>query len=156
MKRKHRLAEATKKVSSSPFKPSGVSPEPSGKGSQYGTIEQQWPIMSAELDMSKFPEKKADNIRETKANFVSRPPKKGGFGYANVGIGASFEYQTEPYDRRREQEVKYEADAKKKIISKQPFVSCIMIFSSNYCANRQQPKELFQPVLHARVNRQER
>jgi hypothetical protein len=63
MKRKYRLLEATKKVSTSPFKPCGVTPEPSGKGSHYGTIEQQWPIMSAELDMSKFPEKKVDNLR---------------------------------------------------------------------------------------------
>jgi hypothetical protein len=81
MKRKSRLLEATKKVSTSPFKPSSVTPMPSGKGSLFGTIEQQWPTMSNELDMSKFPEKKIADQAEKKANFVTKPPKMGGYGY---------------------------------------------------------------------------
>lgn len=97
-------------------------PLPSGKGSIYGTIEHQWPVITKEIDLSKFPEKKAEAKKEIKANFVTKPPKKGGLGYPNIGIGESFEYQSDPYDRKKEKDFQYEQEAKKKILSK-PFVT---------------------------------
>jgi len=122
LRRKWRTMEKAKNISTNPFKPSSVPPQPSGKGSLYGTIEQQWPIMSAEIDISKFPLKPPPPPKDTRPNFLTKPPKKGGYGFANVIIGQPFEYKADPYSRKHEQELKELADSKKKIVGGKPFI----------------------------------
>lgn len=117
------LTEKQKNITPNPFKPPSVSPHPSGKGSWYGTIEQQWPTLSNNIDLSKFPPKPAPPPKDHKPNFLMKPPKKGGYGYPNIGIGPPFEYKADPYDRRREIEHKFLEESKKKIVGNRPFIS---------------------------------
>ncbi|KAJ3380225.1 hypothetical protein HDU92_006131, partial [Lobulomyces angularis] len=96
----------------------------SGSGSKYGTIEQQWPIWTTEIDISKFPIKpKAPPPDHTK-NFLCKPPKKGsGYGYPNLSIGPSYEYSTDPFDLKHKKELKEHEEHKKKVVGGRPFIS---------------------------------
>jgi hypothetical protein len=80
IRRKHRANEKTKNITKEPFKPSSVPPKPSGKGSHWGTIEQQWPVKNSKLELPPRPEKKEKNAPQLK-NFITSPGKKGS-GYS--------------------------------------------------------------------------
>ncbi|KAJ3050271.1 hypothetical protein HDU99_008707, partial [Rhizoclosmatium hyalinum] len=106
-----------------PFKPSSVPPKPSGSGSQWGTIEQQYPLPNKgkNLELPPAPPKQKP---ESKPNFLTRPPKKGtGYGYANVTIGKSYDYMSEPYDSVLHAERKDRAESKKKMVGERAFIS---------------------------------
>jgi hypothetical protein len=96
LRRRWRAQAKEKNISQKPFILPGLPPRPSGKGSHYGTIEQQWPSPKREIQKRPVvPEKKQKEPR----NFLSCPPKRGGFGYANVTIGKPYEYSSDPYER---------------------------------------------------------
>ncbi|KAJ1541262.1 hypothetical protein HK405_010737, partial [Cladochytrium tenue] len=95
LRRRYRMQQATKNITNSPFKPSSVPPKPSGKGSTWGTIEQQWPLQRKELPPPG--PQPARPTPESRRNFLTHPPKKGsGFGYADVTIGKGYEYMSDP------------------------------------------------------------
>jgi Domain of unknown function (DUF4586) len=110
LRRKWRAQSMEKNITSLPFKPSSVPPKPyhaintsSGKGSHWGTIEQQWPTARKDLPPLR-PVVEAKKQHESK-NFLTAPPKHGsGYGYPNVTIGKSYEYQSDPYDRHAQLE----------------------------------------------------
>lgn len=123
IRRKERLKAKEKNIVNVPFKPSSVAPKPSGSGSMFGTIEQQWPLPKREIHLR--PEEPHQKP-ESKRNFLTRPPKQGsGYGYQAVTIGKPFDYMTSPYDAallsiRKDHEIH-----KKKVIGERAFVSSI-------------------------------
>ncbi|ORY47758.1 hypothetical protein BCR33DRAFT_714823 [Rhizoclosmatium globosum] len=76
LRRRYRLHQKEKNIVTMPFKPSSVPPKPSGSGSQWGTIEQQYPLPNKgkNLELPPAPPKQKP---ESKPNFLTRPPKKG-------------------------------------------------------------------------------
>jgi hypothetical protein len=75
----------------------------SGKGSHWGTIEQQFPMKGNEkLELPPKPEVKEEKKKgPVMKNFLTAPSKKGsGYGYANVTIGKYYPYESDPYDLR--------------------------------------------------------
>ena len=40
-----------------------------------------------------------------KRNFYTSPPRRGGAGMPNIGIGKDFEYKSEPFDAARAREI---------------------------------------------------
>ncbi|KAI8899070.1 hypothetical protein BC833DRAFT_396313 [Globomyces pollinis-pini] len=132
LRRGWRIKGKEKNITTTPFKPSSVPPKPSGKGSHWGTIEQQWPIKNHKFELPPKPEKNDKKPPELKvildsifnSNFVTSPSKKGsGYGYCNVTIGKSYEYQTDPYDGALLAERNSRAANKKKMVGEKPFVS---------------------------------
>ncbi|KAJ3103933.1 hypothetical protein HDU97_009745 [Phlyctochytrium planicorne] len=122
LRRRYRLQQKEKNISTVPFKPSSVPPKPSGSGSLYGTIDQQWPLPKKDL----LPLRSApvEEKRESKPNFLTKPPKKGtGYGYPNVTIGKPYEYVSDPYDRYVEISRKERLESKKKMIGERAFIS---------------------------------
>jgi hypothetical protein len=71
----------------------------SGKGSHWGTIQQQFPLKDGDkFTLPPRPMKEEQKRAELK-NFLTVPAKKGsGYGYANITIGKSYAYETDPYD----------------------------------------------------------
>lgn len=102
IRRRWRLAEAKLNISEVPFKPANVTPKPSGAGSLFGTIAQQFPLhdnrpldVMDSTEASKATPVAAKESGETVVlkNFLVSPPKKGsGYGYPNVTIGKHYEY----------------------------------------------------------------
>lgn len=83
MRRKWRNEAKQKNITPNPFKPSSVPPKPSGKGSHWGTIQQQWPIKNGKLELPLKPLKEEKKVPEQK-NFLTSPSKKGsGYGRLN-------------------------------------------------------------------------
>ncbi|KAI8608655.1 hypothetical protein BC830DRAFT_934913 [Chytriomyces sp. MP71] len=123
LRRRYRLQSKEKNITTAPFKPSSLPPKPSGSGSQWGTIDQQYPLPNKgkNLDLPPAPAKQKP---ESKPNFLTRPPKKGtGYGYANVTIGKMYEYVSEPYDSFMEATRKDRNASKKKQVGERPFIS---------------------------------
>ncbi|KAJ3220280.1 DNA-directed DNA polymerase gamma mip1 [Dinochytrium kinnereticum] len=121
LRRRYRLQQKEKNISTVPFKPSSVPPKPSGSGSLFGTIEQQWPLPKKDLVLRSAP---AEEKGESKPNFLTKPPKKGtGYGYPNVTIGKPYEYVSDPYDRYLEITRKDRLESKKKMIGERAFIS---------------------------------
>ncbi|KAI9347004.1 hypothetical protein BDR26DRAFT_907845 [Obelidium mucronatum] len=121
--RRYRLQQKEKNIVNLPFKPSSVPPKPSGSGSQWGTIDQQYPLPNKgkNLELPPAPPKQKP---ESKPNFLTRPPKKGtGYGYANVTIGKYYEYVSEPYDSVLTAERKDRLESKKRMIGERAFIS---------------------------------
>ncbi|KAJ3330344.1 hypothetical protein HDU76_005890 [Blyttiomyces sp. JEL0837] len=122
LRRRYRLQQKEKNITTAPFKPSSVPPKPSGSGSLWGTIEQQWPLPTKELPTP--PPAPPKGKPESKPNFLTKPPKKGsGYGYPNVTIGKPYEYMTDPYDSFLEAAKKDRLESKKKMIGERPFIS---------------------------------
>ncbi|KAJ3324324.1 hypothetical protein HDV06_000363 [Boothiomyces sp. JEL0866] len=123
LRRRWRLKAKEKNITNAPFKPSSVPPKPSGKGSHWGTIEQQWPIKNKKFELPLKPiahEKKHPELK----NFYTSPAKKGsGYGYSNVTIGKSYQYQSDPYDGAVLAERQNKSEKKKKMVGDKPFVS---------------------------------
>ncbi|KAI8855174.1 DNA polymerase family A-domain-containing protein [Chytridium lagenaria] len=121
-RRRYRLQQKEKNIANVPFKPSSVPPKPSGSGSLFGTIEQQWPLPKKDLiPMRSAP---TEEKRPSKPNFLTKPPKKGtGYGYPNVTIGKPYEYVSDPYDRYLEIARKDRLESKKKMIGERAFIS---------------------------------
>ncbi|KAI9208907.1 uncharacterized protein BJ171DRAFT_595350 [Polychytrium aggregatum] len=123
LRRRWRLQAKDKNITNTPFKPSSVPPKPSGSGSWWGTIEQQWPLPTSKQDVVLRPEEPKQKP-ESKPNFLTKPPKRGsGYGYPNVTIGKSFEYVSDPYDNILEMSKKDREVHKKKVIGERPFIS---------------------------------
>ncbi|KAJ3204143.1 hypothetical protein HDU82_006054 [Entophlyctis luteolus] len=62
--------------------------------------------------------------RETKPNFLTKPPKRGSaYGYANVTIGKAYEHISEPYDGAEEAARRERRDGRKKMVGERAFVS---------------------------------
>lgn len=123
LRRRYRLQQMTKNITTAPFKPSSVPPKPSGKGSVWGTIEQQWPLNDRD-DHPEPPSSPPKIKRESKPNFLTKPPKKGtGYGYPNVTIGKPYEYMSDPYDSFIEDARKDRLGSKNKMIGDRPFIS---------------------------------
>jgi hypothetical protein len=116
--------EGKKNISSTPFKPSSVPPKPSGKGSHWGTIEQQWPMIKKAVSLKQVnTEVFKKEITPNPKNVVTRPPKKGsGYGYPDVTIGKPYEYLSDPYDRA-ESLLRKEREENKKKVSGMPFIT---------------------------------
>ncbi|KAJ3238379.1 hypothetical protein HDU78_003561 [Chytriomyces hyalinus] len=123
LRRRYRIAGKEKNITTMPFKPSSVPPKPSGSGSVWGTIEQQYPLPNKGKNLELRPPVPKQKP-ESKPNFLTKPPKKGsGYGYPNVTIGHSYEYVSEPYDTFMESERKDRRDSKKKMVGERPFIS---------------------------------
>ena len=125
MRRRHRLKEKEKNISAIPFKPSSVPSKPSGKGSHWGTIEQQWPTFKKSYSLKQVDKEivKKQTVENPK-NVVTRPPKKGsGYGYPDVTIGKPYEYLSDPFDRAESLLRKEREENKKKSLSGQPFIT---------------------------------
>lgn len=121
LRRHLRLKAKEKNITSTPFKPSSVPPKPSGSGSLFGTIEQQWPLPKREIPIKP---QEAHKKPESKKNFLTKPPKKGsGYGYSNVGIGNPYEYKSDPYNSVSESAKREREMHRKKVIGNKPFVS---------------------------------
>ncbi|KAJ3190663.1 hypothetical protein HK101_008503 [Irineochytrium annulatum] len=121
LRRRYRLLQKERNITTTPFKPSSVPPKPSGSGSLYGTIEQQWPLPKKDVAFAPAPVKQKP---ESKPNFLTRPPKKGsGYGYNNVTIGKSYEYISEPYDLFRESIKSDRLESRKRQIGERVFMS---------------------------------
>lgn len=74
--------------------------------------------------MEDFPEKPVKKNQDHKANFLTKPSKKGsGYGYPNITIGASYEYQSDPYDAFHQSMLEAIQEHKKKIVAPQTFVT---------------------------------
>jgi len=125
--RKNRL-EKLKKVAV-PFRPSNVCPQSSGKGSIYGTFEQEYPLNAKEKETRvkskpstpSTPTKKTAKVNK---NIYTNPAKKGvGYGYVDVTIGKYYEYMSDPYDRAKEIKKKERIERKKKNIDSKPFIA---------------------------------
>ncbi|ORX78758.1 hypothetical protein BCR32DRAFT_294864 [Anaeromyces robustus] len=122
--RKNRL-EKLKKVTV-PFRPSNVCPKGSGKGSIYGTFDQQYPL--SDKDKDNYPKSKPSAPSKSNAkvnkNIYTNPAKKGvGYGYVDVTIGKYYEYMSDPYDRMREQRKKERIESQKKNVDTKPFIA---------------------------------
>ncbi|KAJ3128200.1 hypothetical protein HK098_004946 [Nowakowskiella sp. JEL0407] len=123
LRRRWRLVAKEKNITNSPFKPFSVPPKPSGKGSLYGTIEQQWPLHKSEAptEPDTLPKKPHS---ATRPNFYTKPPKQGtGYGYPNVTIGKQYEYMSDPYDRMHEAQKNDREYHKKRQIGEKVFIS---------------------------------
>jgi hypothetical protein len=110
-------------VSSQPFRPAPVCPEPSGKGSVYGTFKHEFPLSdeSKPIKLRELPKEKT--TEPEKRNFTTRPGKKGsGYGYANITIGTDYEYISDPFDTAIQLAKKERVQLKEKLISKKPFI----------------------------------
>lgn len=125
LRRRNRIKEKDKNISAVPFKPSSVPPKPSGKGSHWGTIEQQWPMIKKAASLKQVnTEVVKKEIAPNPKNVVTRPPKKGsGYGYPDVTIGKPYEYLSDPYDRAESLLRKEREEDKKKSLSLQPFIT---------------------------------
>ncbi|KAJ3049285.1 hypothetical protein HK097_009710, partial [Rhizophlyctis rosea] len=103
LRRRWRQQAKERNIVPAPFKPSSIPPKPSGKGSIFGTIEQQWPLFKDSEPFPSFAETRPAEKVESKINFLTRPPKAGtGFGYPNVTIGKPPEYISTPYNAAEE------------------------------------------------------
>ncbi|KAJ3110944.1 hypothetical protein HK100_002864 [Physocladia obscura] len=123
LRRRYRLQRKEKNITPLPFKPSSVPPKPSGSGSQWGTIDQQYPLPTKGKNLE-LPPPLPKEKPESKPNFLTKPPKRGtGYGYANVTIGKSYEYVSEPYDSVLEAARKDRATGKQKQVGERPFIS---------------------------------
>ncbi|KAJ3008124.1 UNVERIFIED_CONTAM: hypothetical protein HDU68_003220 [Siphonaria sp. JEL0065] len=123
LRRRYRLQQKEKNIVTLPFKPSSVPPKPSGSGSQWGTIDQQYPLPNKGKNLE-LPPPLPKQKPESKPNFLTRPPKKGtGYGYANVTIGKSYDYMSEPYDSLLVVERKDRLESKKRMIGDRAFIS---------------------------------
>ncbi|KAJ1545348.1 hypothetical protein HK096_006504, partial [Nowakowskiella sp. JEL0078] len=124
LRRRSRLTEKEKNITKSPFKPSSVPPKPSGSGSLYGTIEQQWPLQKKEIETLEREPIPLKSTAKSKPNFYTKPPKKGtGYGYPNVTIGKQYEYITDPYNRAHESLKSDHEYHKQKQIGERVFIS---------------------------------
>ncbi|KAI8806580.1 hypothetical protein BJ742DRAFT_679931 [Cladochytrium replicatum] len=127
LRRRWRLKAKEKNISTNPFKPSSVPPKPSGSGSLYGTIEQQWPInKKGDFDIKKRREDDPPTKERppSKPNFYTKPPKQGtGYGYPNVTIGKPYEYVSDPFDRLHQQQKLERELHKQKQIGERTFIS---------------------------------
>jgi hypothetical protein len=125
--RKNRL-EKLKKVTV-PFKPSNVCPQSSGKGSIFGTFEQEYPLYDKEKEshLKSKPSKPSTPNKKTakvNKNIYTNPAKKGvGYGYVDVTIGKYYEYMSDPYDRAKEIKKKERIEKAKKNIDSKPFIA---------------------------------
>ncbi|KAI8929528.1 hypothetical protein BC831DRAFT_544500 [Entophlyctis helioformis] len=117
LRRRWRINAKEKNITGVPFKPSSVPPKPSGKGSHWGTIEQQWPIENK--GFQPLPPKKAEDTKKIHEprNFLTAPPKMGS-GYGAISqctIGKSYigadDLQTERHEN------------KKRMVGERPFIS---------------------------------
>jgi len=122
--RKNRL-EKLKKVTV-PFRPSNVCPKGSGKGSIYGTFDQQYPLH----DKDKEPHYKSKPSTPSKSsakinkNIYTNPAKKGvGYGYVDITIGKYYEYMSDPYDRIKEIRKNEREESAKKNVDTKPFIA---------------------------------
>eukprot|EP00842_Homolaphlyctis_polyrhiza_P005628 jgi/Hompol1/6066/HPOL_004861-RA len=125
LRRRWRLQAKEKNITNVPFKPSSVPPKPSGKGSHWGTIEQQWPLDTKGTDMSLMRKIKDDIKKQHEPrNFLTAPPKQGsGYGYPNVTIGKPYQYESDPFDRREALARTERSENKKKMVGERPFIS---------------------------------
>ncbi|KAH7824414.1 putative protein of unknown function (DUF4586) [Monocercomonoides exilis] len=113
---RHEKYIASKSLPQVPFRPSSPPKKAEGKGSIYGTIN---PPPSYEPSGSS--EVKKGAVKEQPRNFLTSPPKRGGFGFYHTTIGGSeFEYLSEPYGGVRK---KYVGLHETQPISNQRFVS---------------------------------
>jgi len=122
--RKNRL-EKLKKVTV-PFKPSNVCPKGSGKGSIFGTFDQQYPLSDKDRDVKIKPKPSTPVRKEIKItkNIYTNPPKKGvGYGYLDITIGKYYEYMSDPYDAIKEIRKKERLEREKKNIDPKPFIA---------------------------------
>ncbi|KAJ3014950.1 hypothetical protein HKX48_004873 [Thoreauomyces humboldtii] len=100
--------------------------EPSGKGSPFGTFDQQWPIQrkNSEGIPSFTALREQPKHERQKTNFLTSPPKRGtGYGYANVTIGKSPEYTGDPYNAADVASKKTHEDHKRRVVGERPFVT---------------------------------
>jgi len=80
----------------------------SGKGSIFGTFEQEYPLYDKEKEshLKSKPSKPSTPNKKTakvNKNIYTNPAKKGvGYGYVDVTIGKYYEYMSDPYDRAKE------------------------------------------------------
>ncbi|KAJ3085709.1 hypothetical protein HK102_013903 [Quaeritorhiza haematococci] len=140
LRRNMRITQKEANIVNNPFRPSNVAPKPSGMGSWFGTIEQQFPLFPRDSDRDNGNDDDDEGAgggggkpltalvdgSRGKPNFLIKPPKKGsGYGYANLTIGASYEYMSDPYQRRYELIKEQREDSKKKVTGDKPFVSSI-------------------------------
>ncbi|TPX62500.1 hypothetical protein SpCBS45565_g06999 [Spizellomyces sp. 'palustris'] len=124
LRRRWRLQAKEKNIVPAPFRPSNIPPKPSGSGSPWGTFEQQWPLEKNESeDRPSFTSEREPPEREALVNFLTRPPKKGGFGYANVTIGKQYEYIGDPYDGPDIVSRKDRQEHQRKVVGERPFIS---------------------------------
>eukprot|EP00833_Pecoramyces_ruminatium_P008967 jgi/Orpsp1_1/1182999/evm.model.c7180000083443.1 len=122
--RKNRL-EKLKKVTV-PFRPSNVCPQGSGKGSIYGTFDQQYPLYDKEKDnkIKSKPSTPSKKPAKVNKNIYTNPAKKGvGYGYLDITIGKYYEYMSDPYDRIKEIKKKERLEKEKKNIDPKPFIA---------------------------------
>ncbi|ORX43403.1 hypothetical protein BCR36DRAFT_586684 [Piromyces finnis] len=122
--RKKRL-ENLKKVTV-PFRPSNVCPKGSGKGSIYGTFDQQYPLSDKdkEVHVRSKPSTPSHSSTKTNKNIYTNPAKKGvGYGYLDVTIGKYYEYMSDPYDRIKEMKKKERLENEKRNIDTKPFIA---------------------------------
>jgi len=122
--RKNRL-EKLKKVTV-PFRPSNVCPKGSGKGSIYGTFDQQYPLFDKDKEVRPKSKPSTPSKSSTKINknIYTNPAKKGvGYGYVDITIGKYYEYMSDPYDRMKELNKKERQESIKKNIDPKPFVA---------------------------------
>ncbi|TPX58729.1 hypothetical protein PhCBS80983_g02934 [Powellomyces hirtus] len=126
LRRRWRLQAKEQNIVPSPFRPSNVPPKPSGKGSPFGTFDQQWPIERKNnegipsFNATRDPPKH----EQQKANFLTSPSKKGtGYGYANVTIGKAYEYTGDPYNATEQSVKKDHEEHKRRVVGERPFVT---------------------------------
>ncbi|OUM70556.1 hypothetical protein PIROE2DRAFT_1067, partial [Piromyces sp. E2] len=77
----------------------------SGKGSIYGTFDQQYPLYDKEKEnhTKSKPSTPSKATAKINKNIYTNPAKKGvGYGYVDVTIGKYYEYMSDPYDRIKE------------------------------------------------------
>ncbi|KAH6560634.1 hypothetical protein BASA62_010343 [Batrachochytrium salamandrivorans] len=125
LRRQWRIQAKEKNISTTPFNPCSVPPKASGKGSHWGTIEQQWPMDSKGFNRPPSQKSKEDDIPiHEPRNFLTASPKKGsGYGYPGVTIGKPYQYESDPFDRG-DQLAKHErSEHKKKMTGVRPFIS---------------------------------
>ncbi|KAI8907374.1 hypothetical protein EDD86DRAFT_209408 [Gorgonomyces haynaldii] len=123
LRRRWRLQAKDKNITPQPFKPSSVPPKPSGKGSTWGTIEQQFPTYTKLPAPAAKPAPESKKQPELK-NFLTAPPKKGsGYGYPSVTIGKSYEYVSDPYNRSLDLERQERSENIKKMVGARPFIA---------------------------------
>ncbi|KAJ3168555.1 hypothetical protein HDU88_001445 [Geranomyces variabilis] len=126
LRRRWRMQAKEKNIVPVPFRPSNVPPKPSGKGSPFGTFDQQWPIERKNGDgIPSFTATREPGRREQQGkNFLTSPPKKGtGYGYANVTIGKVPEYTGDPYNANEVATKKSHEEHKRKVVGERPFVT---------------------------------
>lgn len=92
-RRRDRIAEDKKKISTKAFLPSSFTKKPSGKGNTYGTFAGTHKSFSPNLKAGK-------NYVTPGRNFTTTPGKKGtGYGYCHVTFQKYPEHSIEPYDQ---------------------------------------------------------